>query len=76
VQVIEGKFLFSLVWALGGSATTDSRKVIDAFLKKLLSGDMKIPDFEKRKLQMRGDLYSTIILLERKEGFQVPPTNG
>jgi dynein heavy chain len=59
VQVIEGKFLFSLVWALGGSATTDSRKVIDAFLKKLLSGDMKIPDFEKRKLQMpeRGSLF-------------------
>jgi len=35
VQVLEGKFLFSLVWALGGSATTESRKAIDAFLKKI-----------------------------------------
>ena len=59
VQVLEGKFLFSLVWALGGSATTESRKAIDAFLKKLLSGDIKVPEFEKRKLTMpeRGSLF-------------------
>lgn len=28
--VIEGKFVFSLVWSLGGSADTNSRKKIES----------------------------------------------
>lgn len=44
---------------MGGSANTESRKLIDGFLKKLLSGDIKVPDFEKKKLSMpeRGSLF-------------------
>lgn len=66
-QLIEGKFLFSLIWALGGSATTESRKIIDAFLKKLLNGDIKIPDFEKKKLPMpeRGSLFDYNFVLKK-----------
>lgn len=49
-SVLEGKFIFSIVWSLGGSADTSSRKKIEAEIKKLLSGNVPIPNYEKKKL--------------------------
>lgn len=40
IAVIEGKFVFSLVWSLGASANTFSRKKIEQEIKKVLSGDV------------------------------------
>lgn len=44
---------------MGASATTETRKIIETFMKKLLSGDIKIQDFEKRRLFIpdRGSLF-------------------
>lgn len=47
---MEGKFVFSLIWSLGGSADTNSRKKIEAEIKKLLSGNVAIPNYEKKKV--------------------------
>jgi len=41
--------VFALVWSLGGSATTDSRKTFDSFLKKLFGGDIKTDNAEQKK---------------------------
>ena len=49
-SVIEGKFIFSLVWSFGASADTPSRKKIEQEIKKVLSGDIKMEKYEKRKL--------------------------
>jgi dynein heavy chain len=38
--VIEGKFVFSLIWSLGGSANTLTRKKIEQEIKRVLSGDI------------------------------------
>ncbi len=48
--VIEGKFIFALIWSLGASADTQSRKKIEQEIKRVLSGDIKIEKYEKRKL--------------------------
>jgi len=38
VSVIEGKFVFSLIWSLGASANTLCRKKIEQEIKRVLSG--------------------------------------
>ena len=42
MPIIDGKFVFSLVWSLGASADTNSRKKIEAEMKKVLSGNVTI----------------------------------
>jgi dynein heavy chain len=41
--IIENKFVFSYIWSLGGSLTTDYRKTFDIFIKKLTNGDIPVP---------------------------------
>lgn len=40
--VIEGKFVFSLVWSFGASADSLSRKKIEHEIKRMLSGDIRV----------------------------------
>lgn len=42
--------MFSLVWTLGGSADTSSRKKIESEIRKLLSGNIPIPNYDKKKV--------------------------
>ena len=35
---LQGLFLFSLVWTVGGTITGDSRKKFDVFFRTLISG--------------------------------------
>jgi len=49
-SIIEGKFIFCLVWSFGASADTQSRKKIEQEIKKVLSGEIKIDKYEKKKL--------------------------
>jgi hypothetical protein len=49
-----------LIWSLGGSVTTDSRKQIDLYIKKLFAGDIRFGDDIKTKkisIPERGVLY-------------------
>jgi dynein heavy chain len=58
IQGLQSKFIFSLVWSLGGSLTTEARKPFDTFLKRLLNGDMAGGDKRKRlQFPERGLLY-------------------
>lgn len=59
LAILEGKFVFSLVWTLGGSADTNSRKKIEAEIKKLLSGNIAIHNYDKKKVSFpeRGSLF-------------------
>ena len=43
MTVIENKFVFSYLWSLGGSLTTEYRKPFDIFIKKLTNGDIPLP---------------------------------
>lgn len=43
--VIEGKFVFSLIWSFGASADTTARKKIEHEIKKVLSGEIKIDKY-------------------------------
>ncbi len=47
--VLEGKFVFSLIWSLGASADTQNRKKIQAEIKKVLSGNITIENYDKKK---------------------------
>ena len=49
-SIFEAKFIFSLVWSFGGSADTNHRKKIESEIKRVLSGDVKFEQYEKRKL--------------------------
>ena len=44
---LQGLFLFSLVWTVGGTVTGDSRKKFDVYFRTLLSGTD--PDHPKPK---------------------------
>ena len=44
---LQGLFLFSLVWTVGGTITGDSRKKFDTFFRTLISGTD--PDHPKPK---------------------------
>lgn len=48
VNWIEGMFLFSLIWSLGGPLNSDSREKLDFFIRKLLVSG--IDEDEKKKL--------------------------
>jgi len=57
--IIEGKFIFALIWSFGATANTNSRKKFETEVKRLLSGDIKIANYDKRKLTYpeRGSIY-------------------
>ena len=50
--IISHRFIFCVVWSLGGAIRTESRKPFDLFLKKLFSGDIHTitKDDKKRKI--------------------------
>jgi dynein heavy chain len=56
---LTSKFIFSLVWSLGGSLSTEHRKPFDTFLKRLLNGDFLSGSDKKKRLQFpdRATLY-------------------
>lgn len=39
---IDNKFMFSFIWGIGGSLTTECRKTFDVFIKKLVSGEVPL----------------------------------
>jgi hypothetical protein len=48
--LIEGKFVFSLIWSFGAAADTSNRKKIEAELKQILSGNIKIDNYDKKRV--------------------------
>ena len=51
--IIDCKFIFSLVWGIGGSLTGSNRKKFDQQLKRLLGGDIPVDlpeDMKPRKM--------------------------
>jgi hypothetical protein len=56
---LESRFVFALVWALGGAVNTANRRVMDKFFKKLCSGDLQPDPKQKRRLQVpdRGSIF-------------------
>ena len=58
--IFDMRFVFSIVWSIGGSLATESRKAFDLYLKKLFGGDIHFPQEVKRKklsLPDRGLLF-------------------
>jgi hypothetical protein len=49
-SILEGKFVFSLIWSFGASADTLNRKKIEAEIKQVLSGNAKIDNYDKKKV--------------------------
>jgi hypothetical protein len=47
--VIDSYFVMSVMWSLGGSVVTESRKPFDLFVKKLFALDIKFPDIKTKK---------------------------
>ena len=47
---IQGLFLFSLVWGLGGTLNNDSRKKFDVFFREVLNNNDKYPKPKSVKL--------------------------
>lgn len=50
--IIQHRFIFCMIWSVGASIKTESRKPFDLFLKKLFSGDIHtvMKDDKKRKV--------------------------
>lgn len=62
---LQSKFIFALVWSIGGSLTTEARKPFDTYLKRLLNGDFVGGDKRKRlQFPERGMLYDYCINLK------------
>jgi dynein heavy chain len=57
--VIDSYFVLSVVWSLGGSVVTESRKPFDLFMKKLFALDIKFPDIKTKKIYVpdRGQIF-------------------
>jgi dynein heavy chain len=57
--VIDSYFVLSVVWSLGGSVVTESRKPFDLFIKKLFALDIKFPDIKTKKIYVpdRGQIF-------------------
>lgn len=61
LNAIDIKFMFSFIWGIGGSLTTECRKQFDVFVKRLAGGDIplendKIPR-KKMSLPERANLF-------------------
>jgi len=48
--IVEGKFVFSLVWSFGASADTANRKKIETEIKKILSGSIPVEGYDKKRV--------------------------
>lgn len=60
---------------MGGSATTENRKKIESFMKRLLNGEIKVPDFDKRKIQGadRFNLFDSNYVAKSGGGYDWAP---
>ena len=46
VQIVDNMFLFSVIWSICITITTDYRRAIDGYLKKVLDGSVEnLPKF-------------------------------
>jgi len=60
INIIDQRFVFSLVWSVGGSIQTQDRKPFDLFIKRLLGKDIAMPAgvvTKKISLPDRGIMY-------------------
>jgi hypothetical protein len=49
INLINQRFVFALVWTIGGSVKTESRKKLDVFIKKMFMDGIGGPADAKRK---------------------------
>ena len=57
-SIIDQKFMFAVVWSIGGSLTVESRKKFDLFVKKLANLDLQEHKFDKKiNLPNSGSVY-------------------
>lgn len=53
INLLDQFFVFSVIWSLGGSVSTDYRKPMNLFMKRLFGGDMNAPaDGKKKKISL------------------------
>jgi len=52
MNILDNFFVFSVVWSLGASVSTEHRKPLDAHLKKIFLGDIQIGEMKKKKINI------------------------